>query len=164
MSLLPEEFPVVVTVFLALGAYRMAREKVLARRMAALETLGATTVLCTDKTGTLTENRMKVVEFTTALAGRPPGATVTEQELRETSALACPRESFDPMDEATLRFAQPDASVLPALREYRSLPASGAGLARRARGWGGGRGEGRAGSGRRGRRMALPARRRSTSR
>ena len=122
MALLPEEFPVVVTVFLALGAYRMTREKVLARRMAALETLGAATVLCTDKTGTLTENRMTVVEFTTALAGLPPGATATEQELRETAALACPRESFDPMDVATLQFGQPDASVLPALREYPLTP------------------------------------------
>jgi P-type Ca2+ transporter type 2C len=73
ISLLPEEFPVVMAVFLALGAYRMAREKVLVRRMPALETLGAATVLCADKTGTLTENRMKVVEFTTAVAGHVAG-------------------------------------------------------------------------------------------
>jgi Ca2+-transporting ATPase len=123
ISLLPEEFPVVVTVFLALGAYRMAREKVLARRMAALETLGAATVLCTDKTGTLTENRMKVVEFTTALAGKP-GVTGTLDELPAWAALACPRESFDPMDQATLEFGRTRVAdpVPPVLREYPLTP------------------------------------------
>ena len=125
ISLLPEEFPVVVTVFLALGAYRMAREKVLARRMAALETLGAATVLCTDKTGTVTENRMKVMEFTTALAGRPGKATATVDELRQWAALACPHESFDPMDQATQEFgrARVGASrTAPVLREYPLTP------------------------------------------
>jgi P-type Ca2+ transporter type 2C len=58
MAILPEEFPVVLTVFLALGAWRIARSSVLTRRMPAIETLGAATVLCVDKTGTLTENRM----------------------------------------------------------------------------------------------------------
>src|SRR3546814_11088655 len=57
MSLLPEEFPMALAVFLALGAWRMAAVKVLARRAAMVETLGAATVLCVDKTGTLTENR-----------------------------------------------------------------------------------------------------------
>ena len=60
MALLPEEYPVVMTVFPALGAWRLSKEKVLTRRINAIETLGATTVLCTDKTGTLTENRMTV--------------------------------------------------------------------------------------------------------
>ena len=60
MALLPEEFPVVLTVFLALGAWRISQRNVLTRRMPALETLGAATVLCVDKTGTLTENRMTV--------------------------------------------------------------------------------------------------------
>lgn len=58
MSLLPEEFPVILTVFPALGAWRLARLKVLTRRLAAIEILGSTSVLCVDKTGTLTENRM----------------------------------------------------------------------------------------------------------
>lgn len=58
MSLLPEEFPVVLTVFLAMGAWRIGKVGVLTRRAAAIETLGSTTILCTDKTGTLTENRM----------------------------------------------------------------------------------------------------------
>ena len=60
MGVLPEEFPIVVTVFLALGAWRISKHNVLTRRMPAIETLGATTVLCVDKTGTLTENRMQV--------------------------------------------------------------------------------------------------------
>ena len=60
MAVLPEEFPVVLTIFLAMGAWRISQNQVLTRRVPAVETLGATTVLCTDKTGTLTENRMTV--------------------------------------------------------------------------------------------------------
>ena len=60
MAILPEELPVVLTLFLGLGAWRLAREKVLARSIPAVELLGATTVLCVDKTGTLTANRMAV--------------------------------------------------------------------------------------------------------
>ena len=61
MSMLPEEFPLVLTVFMVMGAWRMSQARVLTRRAAAIETLGEATVLCTDKTGTLTENRMTVV-------------------------------------------------------------------------------------------------------
>ncbi|MEO8906117.1 MAG: HAD-IC family P-type ATPase [Polyangiaceae bacterium] len=60
MAILPNEFPVVVTMFLALGAWRLAKKKVLTRRIPAVESLGAITVLCVDKTGTLTANRMTV--------------------------------------------------------------------------------------------------------
>lgn len=60
MSMLPEEFPVILTVFPAIGAWRLARQQVLTRRLAAIEILGSTSVLCVDKTGTLTENRMAV--------------------------------------------------------------------------------------------------------
>src|SRR5205085_3590725 len=60
MSLLPEEFPMALAVFLALGAWRLAAVKVLARRPEVIEALGAATVLCVDKTGTLTENRMQL--------------------------------------------------------------------------------------------------------
>src|SRR5690606_21928670 len=63
MAMLPEEYPVVLTVFPALGAWRLAKAKVLTRRVAAIETLGATSVLCVDKTGTLTENRMTVARL-----------------------------------------------------------------------------------------------------
>lgn len=63
MSMMPEEFAVILTVFPALGAWRLARAKVLTRRLSAIETLGATSVLCTDKTGTLTENMMRVARL-----------------------------------------------------------------------------------------------------
>ena len=60
MSVLPEEIPLVLAVFMAMGAWRISRARVLTRRATAIETLGSATVLCTDKTGTLTENRMRV--------------------------------------------------------------------------------------------------------
>ena len=63
MSMLPAEVPVVLTVFMAMGAWRISRARVLTRRAAAIETLGSATVLCTDKTGTLTENRMTIAEL-----------------------------------------------------------------------------------------------------
>ena len=66
MSMLPEEFPLVLTVFMVMGAWRISRARVLTRRVAAIETLGAATVLCTDKTGTLTQNRMTIVALRAA--------------------------------------------------------------------------------------------------
>ena len=63
MSMLPEELPIVVTVFMAMGAWRISQAHVLTRRATAIEALGSATVLCTDKTGTLTENRMTIAEL-----------------------------------------------------------------------------------------------------
>ena len=63
MSMLPEEFPMVLAVFMAMGAWRISKVRVLTRRASAIETLGAASVLCTDKTGTLTENRMTIAEL-----------------------------------------------------------------------------------------------------
>jgi Ca2+-transporting ATPase len=63
MAMLPEEFPVVLTIFMALGAWRMSKKNVLTRKPAAVETLGSATVLCTDKTGTLTQNKMTVARL-----------------------------------------------------------------------------------------------------
>ena len=60
MAILPEEFPVVLTIFLALGAWRLSQKNVLTRKPSAIETLGSATVLCSDKTGTITQNKMKV--------------------------------------------------------------------------------------------------------
>src|SRR5690606_25015754 len=60
MSMLPQEFPLILTVFMAMGAWRIARQRVLVRRASAIETLGTATVLCTDKTGTLAQNRVTV--------------------------------------------------------------------------------------------------------
>jgi len=97
MALLPEEFPVVLTVFLAIGAWRISRHRVLTRRMPAIEMLGAATVLCVDKTGTLTENHMQVVE--------------TPQAVTDLAALACELEPFDPMDRAIVAAAGADAAA-----------------------------------------------------
>ncbi len=106
MALLPEEFPVVLTVFLALGAWRISKHGVLTRRMPAIEMLGAATVLCCDKTGTLTENRMAVVEAWTQGAWRAsPEWDAREVPLLETAALACEQDAFDPMERAILAAA-----------------------------------------------------------
>ena len=108
MSMLPEEFPVVVTIFMAMGAWRISRARVLTRRAAAIETLGAATVLCTDKTGTLTENIMRVAElrradgviFKASDEALPPAF----HDLARFSVLASAREPFDPMEKALHRF------------------------------------------------------------
>ena len=104
IALLPEEFPMVLAIFMALGAFRLARHKVLVRRAAVIETLGAATFLCVDKTGTLTENRMVL---TTAWRGgevqdlrghvRLSGAAV---EPLRTALLASAVRPVDPMDRA----------------------------------------------------------------
>src|SRR5450631_941450 len=102
MSLLPEEFPLVMTVFMAMGAWRISQARVLTRRAAAIETLGATTVLCTDKTGTLTENRMTVVSIRSTDGRWDNGAaeTLTQQmkDVVECALSASAREPSDPMD------------------------------------------------------------------
>ena len=107
MSMLPEEFPVVLTVFMAMGAWRISRARVLTRRAAAIETLGSATVLCTDKTGTLTENRMTIAELRLKNAEifRPRAASGTKMpehfhNLVEFGILASAPEPFDPMDKA----------------------------------------------------------------
>ena len=107
MSMLPEEFPVVLTVFMAMGAWRISRARVLTRRAAAIETLGSATVLCTDKTGTLTENRMSIAELRLKSAEifRPrdaSGAKMPEDfhDLVEFGLLASARDPFDPMEKA----------------------------------------------------------------
>jgi Ca2+-transporting ATPase len=106
MAILPNEFPVVVTMFLALGAWRLSRRKVLVRRIPAVEMLGAATVLCVDKTGTLTENHMTV----SAIAAngevfpltrlRSDALPESMHETVEYSILASRRDPFDPMERA----------------------------------------------------------------
>ena len=110
MAMLPEEYPVVLTVFPALGARRLSKEGVLTRRINAIETLGATTVLCSDKTGTLTENRMTVTHVVaggvdlkdrlaldSVAAGNLPEAF---HALVEVAILASVVDPFDPMEKA----------------------------------------------------------------
>ena len=105
MATLPEEFPVVLTVFLALGAWRISRSNVLTRRMPAVETLGAATVLCVDKTGTLTQNRMTLrklgvsgsaIDLTSLSGGLPEEL----HRLLEYAILASKRDPFDSMERA----------------------------------------------------------------
>jgi Ca2+-transporting ATPase len=103
ISLTPEEFPMVLAVFLALGSWRLARHNVLARRSGVIETLGATDVLCVDKTGTLTENRMDVAfllrgfDMWRAGKGEPPAALAP---LIDAAAAASAVDPTDPMDRA----------------------------------------------------------------
>ena len=106
MAILPEEFPVVLTVFLALGAWRMTRIRVLTRRLAAIEALGAATVLCVDKTGTLTQNRMSI-QVVSADGGRldirsHPGGALPDAfaHVIEVGAQASEPRPFDPMERA----------------------------------------------------------------
>jgi len=104
ISLIPEEFPVVLTIFLALGAWRMAKRNVLTRDMRVIETLGAATVLCSDKTGTITLNRMTVKqlwaggETAEVTAGVPLAARF--HPLIATSMLASKSHAVDPMERA----------------------------------------------------------------
>ncbi|RWH81300.1 MAG: cation-translocating P-type ATPase [Mesorhizobium sp.] len=107
MSMLPEEFPMVLTIFMAMGAWRISQARVLTRRAAAIETLGSATVLCTDKTGTLTENRMTITELRTPhgkllrLSDGANGAMPAAfGELVELGVLASAEIPFDPMERA----------------------------------------------------------------
>jgi Ca2+-transporting ATPase len=105
MTLLPEEYPVVLTVFLAMGAWRISRHQILTRSMPAVEALGSTTVLCVDKTGTLTLNRMTVQQLN---VGREiykvetdnPELPETFHELMEFAVLSSEADPFDPMEKA----------------------------------------------------------------
>jgi Ca2+-transporting ATPase len=120
MAMLPEEFPVVLTVFLALGAWRLSQKNVLARKMNAVETLGAATVLCSDKTGTITQNRMTIARLwsdhgVASSAGSTDDSgglshTIAASDgnpipeafhaLVECGVLASRKDPFDPMEKA----------------------------------------------------------------
>jgi Ca2+-transporting ATPase len=105
MSLLPQEFPLILTVFMAMGAWRISRQRVLVRRASAIEALGTATVLCTDKTGTLTQNQMRIAALYV------PGQTWSARDETGTlppafhrlllhGILASERDPFDPMEKA----------------------------------------------------------------
>ena len=109
MAILPEEFPVVLTIFMALGAWRISQNQVLTRQVPAVETLGSTTVLCVDKTGTLTLNRMSVRKIYARgelynldyLPDRPLPENF--HEVLEYSILASKLDPFDPMEKAFIQ-------------------------------------------------------------
>ena len=99
ISLVPEEFPMVLTIFMALGAFRLARRNVLVRRSAVIETLGATTLLCVDKTGTITENRMELrLLWRSGQCLDPANRSPEAMKLMETAQRACALHPHDPMD------------------------------------------------------------------
>ena len=106
MAMLPEEFPVVLTIFLALGAWRMSKKRVLTRHPASVETLGSATVLCTDKTGTLTHNKMTVTSLFNGdeYSGDVSRENLSEpfHEIIEYGILSSQASPFDPMEKAIL--------------------------------------------------------------
>lgn len=106
IAMLPEEIPAVLTIFMALGAFRISQKNVLTRKMAAIETLGSITVLCSDKTGTITENKMKLSE----IFYQSESYKITEKPLPEKfhhliefAILASKENSFDPMEKALMK-------------------------------------------------------------
>ncbi|EXG88251.1 cation transport ATPase [Clostridium sp. ASBs410] len=94
MAMIPEEFPVILTVFLSMGAWRLAKKQSLVRKLPSVETLGAVSVLCVDKTGTITMNQMTVQDVW-ALDGN-------DYALCETMGLGCETDVYDPMEKAML--------------------------------------------------------------
>lgn len=104
MAILPEEFPVVLTVFLALGAWRLSKKNVLTRKPSTIETLGSATVLCTDKTGTLTRNQMELAALFTGDHLYTKNTFKENQQqsapLLYTAYLASEQGSIDPMETA----------------------------------------------------------------
>ncbi len=120
MALIPEEFPVILTLFMVLGAWRMTKVRVIARKPAAIEALGSITVLCVDKTGTLTRNEMEVVELKTGSSRvwRKSETIDSEiQKLIDVGALATPITAFDPMDRAFKSLSKVDFETFKSISE-----------------------------------------------
>lgn len=98
MAMIPEEFPVILTVFLSMGAWRLAKKNSLVRKLPSVETLGAVSVLCVDKTGTITMNQMTVCD-----TWEPNG---DKDNLCEVMGLACETNAYDPMEKAMLSYCE----------------------------------------------------------
>ncbi len=128
MAMLPEEFPMVLAVFMAMGAWRISKARVLTRRASAIESLGAASVLCTDKTGTLTENRMTIAALHLAdgqafLIGTAPVPDAF-RKLTAAGVMASAIEPHDPMEMAFHTLAKADR------RRHETLPGDGRRLIR----------------------------------
>lgn len=98
MAMIPEEFPVILTVFLSMGAWRLAKKQSLVHNLSSVETLGAVSVLCVDKTGTITMNKMAVQE-----AWAIDGDT---SNLTEVMGLGCETDAYDPMEKAMIKYCE----------------------------------------------------------
>lgn len=95
MAMIPEEFPVVLTVFLGVGAWRLAKKKSLVKKLASVETLGAISILCVDKTGTITKNEMTIDTINTNL---------DEKSFIKKTILCCEKNPYDPMEKAIYKY------------------------------------------------------------
>lgn len=126
MAILPEEFPVVLTVFLALGAWRLSKVNTLTRNPTAIETLGSATVLCSDKTGTITQNKMEVVSVYNGIETIDKNDFNLKKEHIEAlvfnAHLGCSNQIVDPMESAILTVSignwNFDINSLKLLKEY----------------------------------------------
>lgn len=97
MAMIPEEFPVVLTIFLSMGAWRLAKKNSLVKKLSIVETLGTISVLCVDKTGTITKNQMEITEVVT---------NKSKQELSDIMGLCSEEETYDPMEKAIFKYAK----------------------------------------------------------
>ncbi len=115
VAALPEEFPVAFTVFLGVGVYRLAGRKALVRRAVSVENIGRATCICTDKTGTITEGRLRLERIV------PAGLMSTEHLLR-LGALASREESADPLDAAILNRVAEEKLERPIVKLVATFP------------------------------------------
>ncbi len=105
MSILPEEIPVAFTTFMALGAWRLMKMGIIVKQMKTIETLGSATVICTDKTGTITENKMSLTKLFTLSTQKISDVennplNTEEKELIRLAMWASEPIPFDPMEQA----------------------------------------------------------------
>jgi Ca2+-transporting ATPase len=114
VAALPEEFPVVLTVFLGVGVYRLARRQALVRRAVSVENIGRVSCICSDKTGTITEGRIRLGQLL-------PADAISEERLLLLAALASRPDTGDPLDEAVLSAAAGKALATSAGRTTRAV-------------------------------------------
>lgn len=98
IALIPEELPIVLTVFMSMGAWRLSKQKSLIRQLAAIETLGAVSILCVDKTGTITMNQMSVDKVWSP--------SLSDAQLAQLTGMACEIKAYDPMEKAMIDYAE----------------------------------------------------------